>query len=126
MAKADSLFDILLSAPAALNPSITVHTETQLEQAQLYRFKISAVNFVREGPVSEEISVISADMPQQPTNPPVVTLFTETSISIYLEPVADAANGGSDVTGYIVQIDDGLGGDYLTVHDSLEQSLILT
>lgn len=56
----------------------------------------------------------------------MVTLFTETSISIYLEPVEDAANGGSDVTGYIVQIDDGLGGDYLTVHDSLEQSLILT
>lgn len=63
MAKADSLFEILLSAPAALNPSITVHTETQLEQAQLYRFKISAVNFEGEGPVSEEISVISADMP---------------------------------------------------------------
>ena len=35
-------------------------------------------------------------------------------------------NGGSAVTGYIVQMDDGLGGEFVTVHDSLYLYLILS
>jgi hypothetical protein len=43
-----------------------------------------------------------------------------------LEEIPLTDNGGSPVTGYIVQIDDGLGGDFTTVHDSLALTLIMT
>jgi hypothetical protein len=91
-----------LDAPAKVNPSITVQTQQNLEAAQTYRFKVSAVNIVGEGPISNEIFVIAADMPQKPTNPPIVTLVTQSSISITLEPVPTSRNGGSPVTGYLV------------------------
>lgn len=126
MAKGEGLFETVLNAPAEVNPSITVHTESNLVDAEMYRFKISAVNFVGEGPISEEIYVIAADMPEKPTNPPTVTLITQSSISFTLEPLPESSNGGSEITGYIVQADDGLGGDYEQVHDSLYMTLILS
>lgn len=72
------------------------------------------------------IEVIAADLPKPPVNPPTVTLITETSISLTLEPIMGPSNSGSAVTGYIVQIDDGNGGDYTEVRNSLDLSLILT
>lgn len=102
MAKGEGLFETVLNAPAEVNPSITVHTESNLVDAEMYRFKISAVNFVGEGPISEEIYVIAADMPEKPTNPPTVTLITQSSISFTLEPLPESSNGGSEITGYIV------------------------
>jgi hypothetical protein len=126
MAEGDGLFNTVLNAPATTNPSITVHTEFSLNAAQTYRFKVSASNFVGEGPISEEIFVIAADMPEKPTNPPIVTLITQTSISLTLEELPESSNGGSEVTGYIVQMDDGYGGSFQVVHDSLFLTLILS
>ena len=83
------------------------HTETPLEAGQVYRFKVSAVNFVGEGEMTDSISVIAADLPEAPANAPVATLITETSISVSIGLVPALANGGSAITGYIVQIDDG-------------------
>jgi len=34
--------------------------------------------------------------------------------------------GGSNITGYIVEMDDGLGGDFVIVHNSLSLELILS
>lgn len=52
--------------------------------------------------------VLAADLPESPTNPPTVVLVTEVAITLTLEVVT--SNGGSAVTGYLVEIDDGLGG----------------
>jgi hypothetical protein len=92
----------------------------------LYRFKVAAYNQVGESEWSQAIEVIAADLPKPPVNPPTVTLITETSISLILEPITGPSNSGSDVTGYIVQIDDGNGGQYTEVHNSLDLTLILT
>jgi len=45
-----------------------------------------------------------------PSNPPNVTLITQSSISLTLEALPEIGNGGSPITGYIVEVDDGLGG----------------
>lgn len=70
MAEGDGLFSVLLDTPAIMNPSITVHTETDLTPSQLYKFKVSASNFVGEGPLSSAIEVIAADMPSRPAQAP--------------------------------------------------------
>ena len=126
MAKADDTFSQVLSAPSELNPSITVHTEQGLVADQTYKFRVSAVNFVGEGPLSNEIFVIAADMPEKPTIPPTINTVTQTSITLTLTELPEENNGGSPVTGYIVQMDDGLGGEFVTVHDSLYLYLILS
>jgi hypothetical protein len=112
MAEADGIFETVINAPAEINPSITVHEESGLQAKVTYKFRVSAENFVGEGPMSNEIFVIAADMPEKPPNPPRVTLVTQSSISLELDPLAAGSNGGSDITGYIVEADDGLGGDY--------------
>ena len=76
MAESDGPFQTVLNAPAETNPSIVVHTENNLLASRTYRFKVSASNFVGEGPISDEIFVIAADMPVKPSNPPVLTLVT--------------------------------------------------
>ena len=70
--------------------------------------------------------MIAADLPKPPANPPLVTLITETSISLTLQQLTPPNDSGSAVTGYIVEMDDGNGGDFTVVHDSLELTLILT
>jgi hypothetical protein len=54
-------------------------------------------------------------MPQSPVNPPAVLEYTQTSITIRIETLPDSSDGGSPVTGYIIMIDDGLGGDFVQV-----------
>jgi hypothetical protein len=126
MAQANGNFATVLNAPAETNPSIIVHQESGLTPADTYKFKVSALNFVGEGPMSNEIFVVAADMPEKPPNPPTVTLITQSSISLTLEPLPASSNGGSQITGYIVEADDGLGGNYEIVHDSLYMTLILS
>lgn len=70
--------------------------------------------------------MIAADLPEKPTNPPTITLITQTSISLLLEEIPTANNGGSAVTGYMVDIDDGLGGAFTQIHNSLTLILIVS
>lgn len=126
MAEESEVYSKVLDAPSELNPSITVHTEQGLQADKTYKFKVSAVNFVGEGPITDEIFVIAADMPEKPENPPTITLVTQTSITLTLTELPVENNGGSPVTGYIVQMDDGLGGNFMTVHNSLYLDLILS
>jgi hypothetical protein len=46
--------------------------------------------------------VIAADMPMKPAQAPIITLITQTSITLTLQPLPYEFNGGSNVTGYIV------------------------
>ena len=119
-------FQTIIGAPASTNPSITIETVTGLTSAQYYSFKVSAVNVLGESTISPAIFVINANLPSKPVNPPAITLVTPNSISLNLTPITDANNGGSPVTSYIVEMDDGLGGVFQTVSDSLTTSLILS
>jgi pyruvate/2-oxoglutarate dehydrogenase complex dihydrolipoamide acyltransferase (E2) component len=119
MAVDDGTFSKVIDAPSETNPSITVHKEDGLTAEKTYKFKVSASNIVGEGPMSNEIFVIAADMPEAPQTTPTVTLVTQSSITLTLTELPEERNGGSTVTGYIVQMDDGLGGEFTTVHDSL-------
>ena len=95
-------FDLIDTAPATTNPSITYHTQTPLVPGGIYRFKVSATNFVGEGDISDSILVYAADLPAAPDTSPQVTLITQTSLSITIQEVPVLANGGSPITGYIV------------------------
>jgi hypothetical protein len=73
--------------------------------------------------------VLAADLPEAPLNPPTIDSHTETAISLSLEALDEARDGGSTVTGYLVEIDDGLGatpGAFRRVQDSLATSLIIS
>jgi hypothetical protein len=109
-----------------------------LSPGESYRFKVSAYNLIGEGVTSQlrtgqELHndvvdyVLAADLPEAPENPPTVMTITQNAITITLEGISSANNGGSQITGYLVEIDDGLGGGsgFIQVHDSLTLSLII-
>jgi hypothetical protein len=56
--------------------------------------------------------VIAADMPLKPAQVPEATLVTQTSVNLKLTALPEEQNGGSAITGYLVEIDDGLGGSF--------------
>ncbi len=58
------VYSAILNTPSTANPTITVQTQSSLTTVQTYRFKVSAVNVVGEGPLSSEIVVIAANMPE--------------------------------------------------------------
>ena len=89
------------------------HTQTSLSAGVSYKFKVSAYNPIGEGLQTDHIYVIAADLPQAPVNPPHVLELSQTSITISIDTIPDSADGGSPVTGYIIMIDDGLGGDFV-------------
>lgn len=126
MAEGSGTYELIDSAPSSLNPTITWHThEDSLTAASWYKFKVSAVNSVGESDLTESIAVIAADLPEVPSNPPTATLITQGSISLEIEEVSESGNGGAPITGYIVQIDDGNGGQFTDIHDSLTTQLII-
>jgi hypothetical protein len=84
------------------------------------------VNRVGEGPLSSSIEVIAADMPSKPTLMPEATLITQTSVTLKLNALPEEQNGGSPITGYIVEIDNGLGDAFEVVHNSMNLGLIIT
>jgi large repetitive protein len=85
-----------------------------------YSFKISALNAIGESLKTGPLKIIAADLPEKPTNPPIIESKTTSSVTISLTTMAD-------VTGYIVMIDNGLGDDdsFKVVSDSLLTSLTI-
>jgi titin len=119
-------FAEISAAPSKLNPTILTHEAGSLTAGKSYRFKVSSTNSIGESDLNSEILVIAADLPEKPANPPTVTLITQTSISLLLVAIPSANNGGSPVTGYMVEIDDGLGGTFTQIHNSLTLILIVS
>lgn len=118
MATGSGEFTELTSAPAKTDPDINTHEETGLSAAEEYRFRVTAYNLVGESIATESIYVIAADLPLAPANAPTINTVTESYLTFTLGAIPLANNGGSAVTGYLVYMDDGLGGDYTLVHDS--------
>lgn len=113
----------MTSAPSKTDPSVTTHEQSSLTAAVTYRFKVKAVNQIGESIATDFISVIAADLPDAPSNSPTINSVTKSYATITLTALPTANNGGSAVTGYIVQMDDGIGGDFETIHDSLTLTL---
>ena len=119
-------YQLVVNAPTETNPTILSHSQTGLVSGQTYKFKVSAVNMIGEGLTTDFIYVIAASMPEAPVNPPTVLEYDQTSITISLTPIASGPDGGSPITGYIVMIDDGLGGPFVQVQNSLILQLTIS
>jgi hypothetical protein len=146
VAEGDAAYVEVAGAASASDATIETHEHTaaDLQAGVAYRFRVSAHNIIGEGPTAQlqtgqELPgdvvdyVLAADLPESPANPPSILNITETAISVSLATIPTASNGGSAVTSYLVEIDDGLGGPagtgspttYIRVHDSLETTLII-
>lgn len=115
-----------LTAPSKTNPTILTHTASSLTAGQAYKFKVSATNTIGESLQTDYIYVIASDLPQQPVNPPIIDAITQTSITLTITAIPLGSNGGSTITGYIVQIDDGLGGEFSQVQDSMNLQMTIS
>jgi hypothetical protein len=134
------------TASSTTDPTITVHVHVQadLTAGETYKFRVSAYNVIGEGEhaqlrTQQDLEgdavdyVLAADLPEAPLNPPTLVTVSETAVSLTLSGVSAPRNGGSAVTGYLVEIDDGLGGlngtasasGYRRVHDAMTTSLII-
>jgi len=79
-----------------------------LTPGAIYRFKITALNAIGEGAISDEVAIYAATVPGTPAAPTMVSQ-SETGISIQWTSLAVGSNGGSPVTDYKVYWDNGEG-----------------
>ena len=147
VAVGDAAYQQVVAAASTSDPTklTHIHTGTALTSGAAYRFRVAARNVIGESPEAQLKTaltlegdsydyVLAADLPEAPVGPPTITAFTETTISISLTPIGAGLNGGTAVTGYLVEIDDGLGGttaapgsrNFRRVQDSLATSLIVS
>jgi len=115
------------SAPSKSNAKIRTYEITSATAGTLYSFKIAAKNSIYTSLVSRPMKIIAADLPEKPVNPPVISSYSTTSVTISLTTIPTANNGGSEITGYVVMIDNGLGDDdsYQIKSDSLQTSITI-
>jgi hypothetical protein len=101
-----------LSSPYLMTTITIVHSSsTPIVRSRTYKFRYRANNCVGWGPLSGELHVLAADVPQAP--PPTTRSTTSaTSITLLLYPTQD--NGGSPVTDYHLLRNDGQGGSVFT------------
>jgi hypothetical protein len=89
--------DWLLVYNGISQPTKLFFEMTNLQTGGLYRFTVSALNGVGEGPWSPEETFLCAATASAPSQP-IVIAQTKTQISISWEPPVD--DGGSRPTGY--------------------------
>jgi len=89
-----------------------------------YRAFLRAINQI--GYIdSSLIAVTLADVPAKPSSPPSTILSRTTSKSIYVHYTAPSTDGGSDILSYELQMDDGKGGDFVSLIGGTENYLKL-
>jgi hypothetical protein len=99
-------------------PMLTSYSITDLPSGILgksVKFKVKVTNiggYFSE--TCEALSVVIANVPTTPAAGPVSDL-TITTISLIRVTYAEPANGGSLLTNYEVQMDDGIGGGFISV-----------
>ena len=85
----------------------------------VYRLYYRAVNDVGASDPTDTTSVALASPPAK-ANPPskVAALSTSEKIVLLWTPPATTASPGGDITGYRLEMDDGLGGNFTIIYDS--------
>jgi parallel beta-helix repeat protein len=78
--------------------NVLTYASTGLTNGQTYYFKVSAINFMGEGPLSNERSATPATVPSAPT---LISSATNTG-GVVLVWAAPSSNGGAAITGYNV------------------------
>jgi hypothetical protein len=107
VAEGNDPYTVVTDAAAATDPTKEYHehTSSNLVAGQTYKFRVAAVNFVGTGDyaqlrTSQELLgdvvdyVLAADLPEAPVNPPTVVNITQNAITLTLEDVPEASNGG--------------------------------
>lgn len=94
---------------------------------QIYRLKIRAYN--QAGHVDSNYAYVAlASLPSKPTSTPTSDSgITNTStLAITIDKFTETSNGGSEITLYEILYDDGMRGDYTTVHQLSENLVVHT
>ena len=126
MATGSSDYSLLTAAAPYTNPTITSYTASSLTSGQSYKFKIGSYNALFSSLQTDYIYVIASDLPEKPVNAPIINTVSQSTITLTLTTIPPANNGGSSVTGYIVMMDDGLGGAFTQIQDSLNTQLTIS
>jgi len=93
-------------------------TETALVSGLIYRLKTRAINAVGASDYTGTTSIALADLPGEANAPAKIqALSTESKLVLSWAPPASSDSPGGDVTGYRLEMDDGLGGDYEVIYD---------
>lgn len=96
------------------SPEVAEYIFPNADSNLTYRFYLTAVNFNGESTASGILSAIPCSTPSgMPT--PTATTVTQTAIGIEWNPPSN--DGGCEITGYKIYIDDGAGGAF-TEHDA--------
>lgn len=75
---------------------------------------------------SSLINVVLAGVPRKPSSPPSTILSKTTSKSLFVQYTTPDYDGGSDILTYELQMDDGKGGDFVSLIGYEENYLKLT
>jgi hypothetical protein len=81
-----------------------------------FRFQLQANN-IEGSSISRVAAFIIADVPDQPLTKPykVQSLSSRTSLYIKFDLLTELQSGGTTITGYQLQVDDGMAGPYTIV-----------
>jgi hypothetical protein len=86
----------------------------------IYSFRFKAINSKGHSEYSEFLSVAAISPPNQPSTPVVDYAYSSrTSIYVSWDLNEDGLGEGGLITGYKLYMDDGAGGDFVTVMDTV-------
>ena len=93
----------------------------------IYAFKFRAHNSKGFSDYSTMVTIAAVDPPDQPSAPTInYDLSSESSLFIYWVRVADQQSPGGLVTGYSLLMDDGFGGTFSEVFNSVGSSALIS
>ena len=87
---------------------LTWNTATTLVTGNIYRLKYSGTNIHGEGPLSDEVQILVAEIPSAPTSLTRVDMEALAAGQIRITWALPADEGGDPVTGYLVYLDNDL------------------
>jgi len=117
-------------------PGYNIHTTsaslfTAASIGKKYAFKVEAYNVIGNVFSIAGAHFTLADLPKTPTLAPISdeSITNDKRVKLDITPVAPGDNGGSPITSYSLEMDDGQGGQFLAIYgkdvDSLATSFTL-
>lgn len=107
-------------------PSLREYTIGSLSPAgSTFRFKLKATN-AAGSILSPHLSVILASVPDTPSAGPSSdsTVTNDSQIKVDVDPLLSANNGGSTILSYSIEMDNGKGGDFVSLGGETKHSLV--